>query len=171
VQALLGTAAFLAGIVAVVIPIRAQARARSAPAVADVSTDVQDPPAFRVLADLPDGRRRDLTRPPQLDARQRRAYPDIGPITVPTPPDMAFEEALETISELDWQVEDGSEAEGRIEATARSGWFGFKDDLVVRLTRVPTGTRVDVRSVARDAATDMGRNAENVREFLAEMRR
>ena len=38
-----------------------------------------------------------------------------------------------------------------IEATDTTSWFGFKDDVVVRLSPTQTGSRIDVRSVSRVA--------------------
>ena len=60
-------------------------------------------------------------------------------------------------------------AEGRLEATATTPWFGFKDDVVVRLTPAGTGSRVDVRSKSRVGRSDLGANAKRIRAFLAEL--
>ena len=57
-------------------------------------------------------------------------------------------------------------AEGRLEATDRTRWFGFRDDVVVRVTAEGTGTRVDVRSVSRVGRSDLGTNARRIRRFL-----
>jgi len=57
--------------------------------------------------------------------------------------------------------------EGRLEATDTTWWFGFTDDIVVRLTAWGAGTRVDVRSAARHGTTDTGSNARRIRRFLA----
>ena len=112
-----------------------------------------------------------MPRPKQVDALQVAAYPDIKPIVLPVPTDMAFEEVLETLADLDWAVADGSEEDGIVETTVRSAWFGFKDDIVIRLTAMEGQTRVDVRAVTRDGSNDGGRNADHVREFLAELQR
>jgi uncharacterized protein (DUF1499 family) len=153
----------------IVVPARAHLRARSAPPLHDITTDFHEPPLFTILEDVEAPSR--LTRSAADDALQREHYGDIEPLLLPVSTDMAFEEVLETMAELDWPVADGSEDEGRIEATVRSPWFGFRDDIVVRLTAVSDETRVDVRSVSRDGRNDGGRNAAHVREFLAELRR
>lgn len=60
-----------------------------------------------------------------------------------------------------------AKAEGRIEATATTRWFGFKDDVVIRI--VPSavnGSRVDIRSVSRVGLSDVGTNARRIRTFL-----
>ena len=46
-------------------------------------------------------------------------------------------------------------------------WFGFTDDVAVRLTPWGAGTRVDVRAVSREGQSDMGRNARRIRRYLA----
>ncbi|HYI05060.1 MAG TPA: DUF1499 domain-containing protein, partial [Reyranella sp.] len=48
-------------------------------------------------------------------------------------------------------------------------WFGFKDDIVIRLTPEGSFTRVDMRSVSRVGRSDVGTNARRIREFLASL--
>ena len=57
-------------------------------------------------------------------------------------------------------------AAGRLEATDSTPWFGFRDDVVVRIQPSDGGTSVDVRSKSRVGRGDMGTNAKRVREFL-----
>ena len=61
-------------------------------------------------------------------------------------------------------------AEGRLEATDRTRWFGFRDDVVVRVRPDGTGSRVDVRSVSRVGRSDLGTNARRIRAFLDSLR-
>lgn len=168
---LIGIACVLTGTLAIAAPVRARAAARAAAPLHDVTTDVADPPAFVALLSEYEARPGVLARDAGADALQRRAYPDLGPLVLPVSPEMAFEEVLESMTELDWPVEDANPDQGRVETTVRSPWFGFTDDLVIRLRAVGPSTRVDVRSVTRDGSNDMGRNAAHVREFLAELRR
>ena len=56
---------------------------------------------------------------------------------------------------------------GRIEATDTTFWFGFKDDVVVRVAPQPSGSRVDVRSLSRVGVGDIGANAARIRRYLA----
>ena len=56
---------------------------------------------------------------------------------------------------------------GRLEATATSFWFGFKDDVVIRIQTVDGETQLDIRSKSRVGRSDVGKNAERIREFLA----
>jgi uncharacterized protein (DUF1499 family) len=108
-----------------------------------------------------------LDRPPTVGDQQRRGYPDIAPITIPVPPDQAFEEALQAAQEAEWQIADADKQAGRIEAIDSTPWFGFKDDVVIRIRPDSTGSRVDVRSVSRVGQSDVGTNARRIRAYLS----
>jgi uncharacterized protein (DUF1499 family) len=60
------------------------------------------------------------------------------------------------------------EQAGIVEATATTFWFGFKDDVVVRVRPAASGvgSLVDVRSVSRVGVSDLGANARRIGEFL-----
>ena len=68
-----------------------------------------------------------------------------------------------------WQIVTADKSKGRIEATDTTRWFGFTDDIVVRLTPWGAGTRVDVRSVSRIGRSDIGTNARRIRRYLAQL--
>jgi uncharacterized protein (DUF1499 family) len=53
-----------------------------------------------------------------------------------------------------------------IEATATTFWFGFKDDVVVRIREEGARSIVDVRSVSRVGQSDLGVNAARIIDFL-----
>ena len=50
-----------------------------------------------------------------------------------------------------------------------ANWFGFRDDVIVRITPAGNGSRVDVRSVSRVGRSDLGANARRIREFLRQL--
>ncbi|MGZ4895356.1 MAG: DUF1499 domain-containing protein, partial [Candidatus Angelobacter sp.] len=54
--------------------------------------------------------------------------------------------------------------------TATTFWFGFKDDIVVRIAADGNGSRVDVRSLSRIGKSDVGANARRVRDYLAKVK-
>ncbi len=69
--------------------------------------------------------------------------------------------------EMGWKIVDENPAEGRIEATATTRWFGFKDDVVLRIAPAADGgSRLDIRSVSRVGLSDVGTNARRIRSFL-----
>ena len=78
--------------------------------------------------------------------------------------------AAAAAKEMKWDVIITDPSQGRIEATATTFWFGFKDDIVVRVTADRSGSRVDVRSLSRIGNSDVGANAKRVREYLAKIK-
>jgi uncharacterized protein (DUF1499 family) len=64
--------------------------------------------------------------------------------------------------------------EGRIEGTDTTTWFGFKDDVVIRISTdgsgSGSGSRVDIRSKSRVGGSDVGANAERIRDYLAALK-
>ena len=79
---------------------------------------------------------------------------------------MVFASAREVVADKGWALVDASEADGRIEATAETGWVRFKDDVVIRVQPTAAGTRIDVRSKSRVGRGDMGVNARRVQNYL-----
>jgi uncharacterized protein (DUF1499 family) len=77
-----------------------------------------------------------------------------------------FNRALDVAQRMGWELVAADQASGRIEATDTTTWFGFKDDIVVRVTSWGSGARVDMRSVSRVGRSDVGTNARRIREFL-----
>jgi uncharacterized protein (DUF1499 family) len=82
-----------------------------------------------------------------------------------------FQGAVAAARRMGWTVVATVPAEGRLEATASTPWFGFVDDVVVRVTPAPQGTRVDVRSVSRVGRSDLGANAKRIRKYIGALTR
>ena len=53
-----------------------------------------------------------------------------------------------------------------IEAVATTYWFGFKDDIVIRVETTSEGSVVDLRSASRVGRGDLGANAVRIRTFI-----
>jgi uncharacterized protein (DUF1499 family)/NADH:ubiquinone oxidoreductase subunit 6 (subunit J) len=161
--------ALVMGLIAVAIPLSWQRRAQRLPSIHDITTDLENPPAFQALLPTRANAPNRLDRTPQLPLLQREGYPDLAPITLPTPPGATFERALAVAQSHGWEIVTADKSAGRIEATDTTRWFGFTDDIVVRLTPWGAGTRVDVRSAARTGTGDLGRNASRIRRFLDDL--
>jgi len=160
-------AALLIGAATTAPVIHALLQARKVPPIHDISTDTADPPAFAAVLAL----RRDAPNPAEYGGtevarQQRQFYPDILPLEVALGPDAAFARALDGARALGWEIVAAEPAEGRIEATATTLWFGFKDDVVIRIRPAPGGSRIDVRSVSRVGRSDLGANAGRIRRYL-----
>ena len=145
-------------------------QAKALPLIHDITTDLSDPPVFRAILPLRAGAANPAEYGgPEVAAAQRKGYPDIQPLELAINPSMAFEFALKAAKAMGWQVVAADPGEGRIEATATTVWFGFKDDIVVRVRPSATGSRIDVRSVSRVGKSDVGTNAKRIREYLAKV--
>ncbi len=146
-------------------------QAKSAPRIHDITTDWVNPPLFEAILPLRQG----APNPPQYGGsavaeQQQKAYPDIRPLLLSVPPDKAWQACLDTALKMGWILAASDEPQGRIEATDQTFWFGFKDDIVVRVLPQAAGSRVDVRSVSRVGLGDVGTNARRVRKYLNQVR-
>ncbi|HYC37986.1 MAG TPA: DUF1499 domain-containing protein [Usitatibacter sp.] len=151
-------------------PLILVSRAKTVPPIHDITTDTADPPAFVALLaarnQSPNG---SAHGGPEIAAQQQKAYADIKPKVVPLPPREAMQKAIDAARSLGWEVVASDAAAGRIEATDTTAWFGFKDDVVVRVRPEGAGSRIDVRSASRVGKSDIGANAARVREFLGKL--
>lgn len=140
--------------------------AQARPPIHDITTDLLNPPTFSAIvplrADAPNG----LERTADVNELQQRAYPGLAPVTLPEPPGAVFDRVEQVAQGLEWEIVAADRTGGRLEATDRTRWFGFEDDVVVRLTPWGAGTRVDVRSVSRVGRGDTGTNARRIQRFL-----
>jgi hypothetical protein len=157
------------------------------PPIHDVSTDLVDPPAFSaavveargkvpggngldlLTATLPDAPRLGpMAGKPVVDIH-RAAYGDVKALMTDAPPIDAFQVALDAAqAQPGWVVDRHDAAAGMIEAHATSFWYGFVDDIAIRVRPLPdgTGSTVDVRSVSRVGLSDLGANAKRIRAYL-----
>ena len=165
----IAAAALVLALIAFVVPYSWQRRAAAAPPIHDISTDLDNPPAFDAIVPLRSEAPNPLERSLEVAAQQRRAYPDLQPVTLSTPPEQAFAAALAAVRARGWEIVSEDSRAGRIEATDTTRWFGFKDDVVIRLTPWGAGTRVDVRSVSRVGIGDAGTNARRIEAFLDDL--
>ena len=142
------------------------------PMIHDITTDTETPPAFVAILPLRAGAPNSADYGgPEIAAQQRTGYPDLGPLTLQVPPAQAFTHALAVAREMGWEIAANEPAEGRIEATDTTFWFGFKDDVVVRITPDGGGSRIDVRSVSRVGRSDVGTNATRITAYLERVAR
>ncbi len=152
------------------VPWRWMQVARRLPPIHDITTDTEQPPQFVAVLPLRSGAPNPSTYGgAEIAAAQREAYPDVRPLFLKLSPSAAFGRAQATAQRMHWDLVATDSTAGRIEATATTPWFGFKDDVIVRITPASMGSRVDVRSVSRVGGSDVGTNARRIRKFLGEM--
>lgn len=162
-----------------------RASAQGVPPIHDISTDLIDPPGFsaKVVAERTAQGANSLDLPnkrvPELGGRfgaaegllsvdlQRQDYSDIVPVALPMGPADAFAPVAQIAGRLGWTVTRQDASAGMIEAQVRSFWFGFIDDIVIRIRPAATAgeSLIDIRSVSRVGISDVGANAKRVRAF------
>jgi len=138
--------------------------AKAYPPINDITTDTQDPPSFW---DVPNP----IDYPGQAVAElQQAAYPDLSPLPLSISPEQAFEQALTVVTDKGWEVITTDPDEGRIEAVDPSLLFGFKDEVVIRITSSDDGAIIDIRSRSRIGHIDRGANAKRIRGYLKDLK-
>ena len=144
----------------------------------DISTDLENPPQYVDVLPLRketgatntadyliEMKRGDLKI--NVPDAQRKSYPDIQPVILAgVPPAEAFNRALEAVKKQGWTLASAKPEEGHIEAWERSHWFGFYDDVVIRITPADNGSRVDIRSNSRVGGGDVGMNTLRIRKYV-----
>lgn len=159
--------ALVLGLVVAFVPWQGLRQARSVPPIHDITTDTQQPPQFVAVlplrADAPNSAEYGGV---EIARQQLAAYPDISTRRLPVPPEAAFARAVDAAGKMGWEIVDVDPAAGRIEATDTTFWFGFKDDVVIRVAPDDAGSRIDVRSVSRVGGSDVGANARRIRAYL-----
>jgi uncharacterized protein (DUF1499 family) len=153
------------------VPYDLRMTARALPPIHDITTDLVDPPEFLRVATL----RKADDHPvaydgPEIAEQQRKAYPDLAPLLLGAPRDRVFDATQAALVSMGLELVESDAGQGRIEATATSLLFGFKDDVVVRIGDDAGVTRVDVRSKSRVGRSDLGMNAKRIRAFQSKLK-
>ena len=148
-------------------------KGRSVPAIHDITTDTDAPPEFRVMVkhrvhainglaygteDMPAA---------ELAALQLAAYPNVKHLESELSVADAVARSESVLKKQGLKIVSTDVGAGLVEATATTFWFGFKDDVVVRVVANAAGSRIDIRSVSRVGQSDIGANAARIEAFLA----
>lgn len=169
----LAALAIVLGLLAFMPPWMFRNKAASVPPIHDISTDTTNPPAFNAL--LPERRAASNAAEyggAEVANQQHKAYPDIKPLEFDAPAQKVFDAALATARDMGWKIAAQDPAQGRIEATDTTFWYGFKDDVVIRIAAEGNvRTRLDIRSLSRVGKSDVGKNADRIRAFETHLRK
>ena len=162
--------ALLLSTIAIAIPLSMLNKGKSVPPIHDISTDLVNPPEFVVIAPL----RADAPNPVEyagveVATQQRAAYPELQTLNYPQSKSELVEATKQAIDHLGWQLVNIDADQGIVEATDRTMWFGFKDDVIVRITDNGSERLVDIRSKSRVGGSDLGKNAERIHGFIEEL--
>ena len=156
--------------IAIAVPLSMMNRGSSVPPIHDISTDLVNPPEFVAIVAL----RADAPNPVAYEgaasaAMQQKAYPDLKTLSYKQPKAELVEAAAKAAENLGWEMVNIDTTNGLVEATDTTTWFGFKDDVVVRINDQGSKRIVDIRSKSRMGASDLGKNAERIRGFIKEL--
>lgn len=166
-RALTGT---LVGVGLVGLLVVLAAPGRNLPAINDITTDLDDPPALRAAQDHAANRGRDLSYPGEaFAAQQRRGYPELGSLRLDAPPEQTYAETLRAVDALGWTLVAQDPDALTVEAYEETSFFHFVDDIAVRIRPDGDGSVVDVRSKSRDGKGDLGANAARIRRLFDEL--
>lgn len=135
----------------------------------DVSTDTDNPPRYVAVMPLRKDAKNSTDYNAKTAALQRKTYPDIAPALLEVPPAQALQRAERAARAMGWDIVAVAPEDLRIEATATTLFFGFKDDIVIRVAPNASGSRVDVRSLSRVGGSDLGANAKRIRAFMTQL--
>jgi uncharacterized protein (DUF1499 family) len=169
-----GIAALLLGLAVFAVPYFTVREFRKMPTVADAATNIEDPPSFVALVPV-----RALSSQNPLAYRREEAaslqlqyFPDLETMETRMTPSEVITLARQAAEEMGLEVVAAEPAEGRLEATATTFWFGFRDDVVLRARAQPEGgTLIDIRSASRVGRLDGGVNGKRVRRLMQELRK
>ncbi|MGK0500401.1 MAG: hypothetical protein ACJAYG_002051 [Oceanicoccus sp.] len=131
----------------------------------NISTDLDTPPQFVAAVEQRGSDSNPLEYTAEVAAIQSEAFPTVSSINSTLSVEQALQQAEKVATELGWDIYALSAPEGRIEAVETTFWFGFKDDIVIRVKADDSGSQIDLRSVSRVGKGDMGANAKRILAF------
>jgi len=147
------------------------------PVLNDISTDIDNPPAFSLSRKALAARHG--WQPPSVPAAAREAqndaYPDVQPIYLDLETDDAYQTVLSAAAARHWKIIDAIPPGGRlgighVDAIAHGMILGFADDITIRIWPLAGETRIDVRSASRIGRHDFGGNASRIEAFADEVK-
>jgi uncharacterized protein (DUF1499 family) len=165
-----GVIALVFSVVAIAMPLNMMNKAEGVPAIHDISTDLVNPPKFVAIAPL----RVNASNPveyagEEIAVQQRKAYPELATLSFAQSKADLMTASEQAVKNLGFAVVSANTATGIVEATDTTTWFGFKDDVVIRIKDEGSQRFVDIRSKSRVGRSDLGKNAERIHSIINEL--
>jgi uncharacterized protein (DUF1499 family) len=160
--------AVLCAAVAIFMPLSMMNKAKSVPPIHDITTDLVNPPKFVAILAL----RANASNPAayqgeEIASQQREAYPELQTQKYSQTTEQVFDAALAAVKHMGLDVVTADKTLGLIEAYDTTTWFGFVDDVVIRIQSAEQTTMLDARSKSRVGMSDIGKNAERLKNLIA----
>lgn len=158
--------------IAIGLPLSMLSKGKSVPPIHDISTDLINPPDFVAIAPL----RADAPNPVAYAGeataeQQRQGYPELKTLIYSESRAELVSAVEKAAKNLGWELVNTDANQSIIEAIDTTAWFGFKDDIVIRVTDNGNERLVDIRSKSRVGGSDLGKNAERIHDFIDELDR
>ena len=165
-----GVIALVFSVVAIAMPLNMMNKAEGVPAIHDISTDLVNPPKFVAIAPL----RANASNPveyagEEIAVQQRKAYPELATLSFAQSKADLMTASEQAVKNHGFAVVSANTATGIVEATDTTTWFGFKDDVVIRIKDEGSQRFVDIRSKSRVGRSDLGKNAERIHSIINEL--
>tara|TARA_B110000091_G_scaffold159850_1_gene170312 strand:- start:870 stop:1580 length:711 start_codon:yes stop_codon:yes gene_type:complete len=159
--------AVLCAAVAIFMPLSMMNKAKSVPPIHDITTDLVNPPKFVAILPL----RANASNPAEYQgeevaSQQREAYPELQTQKYQQTAEQVFDAALSTVKSMGLEVVASDKTLGLIEAYDTTTFFGFVDDVVIRIQSDGQMTMLDARSKSRVGISDIGKNAERLNALI-----
>lgn len=136
------------------------------PPIHDITTDINTPPQFTFLSDDRAGAKNTLVYGgAEIAQQQLKAFPDLKPITSELTAKQAYLKAINIAHTMGWDIVYEDQKTFNFEATARTPFFNFTDDVVVQVSEKNNISIINIRSVSRIGRGDRGVNAQRIRDF------
>ena len=156
---------------AIFVPVFLAGRAlEGIPMINDIMTDTNNPPQFEVVPTQRKAFDNSLELSEKRLAFHQKHYGDMKPLIVDGAPDAHFDKAVALVQARGWKIVAQDKTKGVVEATDRTVLFGFKDDVVIRLSAEAGKTRIDMRSASRQGRSDFRVNAKRIEAFLSDLK-
>lgn len=177
----IGALAILIGIAGLGKGAATQKTVKNLPFIHDITTDTQNPPVFSdvILGErakvsgvnsLSYAGKKDARDKQLVSALQSQAYPQVRSLVMGASPETVYGSALTAAKSMGWVIKAENPNGGTIEATDTTFWYGFEDDIAIRIRPSEGGgSIVDIRSVSRVGASDIGANAKRIGTFLDQL--
>ena len=154
--------------ITVYMPLSMRSKASTVPPIHDITTDLVNPPKFVAILAL----RADAPNPAEyqgekIASQQREAYPEITTQQYQQSSEQVFNASMAALKEMGLEVVNSDQSMGLIEAYDTTTWFGFIDDVVIRIQNDGEMTLLDARSKSRVGMSDIGKNAERLNDLFA----
>ena len=139
---------------------------RSNPMINDISTDFHDLLEFKTY------KAHDLPKDEDYFIQKYGGFKlpnyNIEPLLLSNvSKKLIFNKSLLILKNMGLEITYANIEEGTIEAVEKSFWYGFKDDLIIRIEElISSNLLINARSASRVGRSDFGKNSERIKSYF-----